>query len=187
VADRRAGLTRPDRPSTRRQVARRALTAVAVTLVLTVTASVSGLLPWQTVRVQSGSMTPTLDIGDLVLVDWDAGPVQRREIVVVREPGTGDQLVKRAVAVGGDRLRIDDGVVVINDAPVCEPRIDPERIDGVFFHTVTVPEGEVFLLGDDRRDSVDSRDFGTVAETEVLGLVRGRVWPSPGRLSAELC
>jgi signal peptidase I len=187
VADRRAGLSRPDRPSTRRRVARRALTTVTVVLVLTVAASLSGLLPLQIVRVQSGSMEPTLGTGGLVLVDWDAGSVQRRDIVVVREPGTGEQVVKRAVAVGGERLRIDDGVLVIDDAPVCELRIDPERIDGVFFGTVTVPEGEVFLLGDDRRDSVDSRDFGTVAETEVLGLVRGRVWPSPGPLSAELC
>jgi signal peptidase I len=155
--------------------------------VLTVAASVSGLLPLRTERVDSGSMAPTLGAGDLVLVERDPGAVQRREIVVARDPQTGGQLVKRVVAVGGDRVRLEDGVVVVNDAPVCEPTIDPDRIDGVFFRTVTVPAGELFLLGDDRRDSVDSRDFGTVAETEVLGVVRGRVWPSPGGLSDELC
>jgi signal peptidase I len=188
VADRRAGLTRPDRaPSTRRQVVRRLLTAVIVVLVLTVAASVSGLVPLQTLRVESGSMTPTFGPGDLVLVERDPGPVQRRDIVVVRDPQGGEQLVKRVVAVGGDRLRLEDGVLVVDDEPVCEPTIDPDRIDGVFFRTVTVPAGELFLLGDDRRDSVDSRDFGTVAESEVLGLVRARVWPSPGGLSEEPC
>jgi signal peptidase I len=168
-------------------VARRILTAIAVLLVLTVAASVSGLLPLQIVRVASGSMAPTLDAGDLVVVQRGPGGVQRRDVVVVRDPGTGELLVKRVVAVGGDRIRIEDGGLVIDDEPVCEPSIDPDRIDGVFFRTVTVPAGEVFLLGDDRRDSIDSRDFGTVAESEVLGVVRGRVWPSPGGLSAEQC
>ena len=156
-------------------------------LVLTVAASVSGLLPLQIVRVESGSMAPTLGPGDLVLVERNPGRVERRDVVVVPDPQTGERLVKRVAAVGGDTLRLDDGVLVVDDEPVCEPGIDPDRIDGVFFRTVTVPDGELFLLGDDRRDSVDSRDFGTVAESEVVGLVRGRVWPSPGGLSAELC
>jgi signal peptidase I len=188
VADRRAWLTRPDRaPSRRRQIARRVLTGVVVVLVLTVAASVTGLLPLQLVRVETGSMVPTLGPGALVLVERDPGRVERRDVVVVRDPQTGEQLVKRVAAVGGDRLRIEDGVLVVDDEPVCEPAIDPDRIDGVFFRTVTVPAGELFLLGDDRRDSVDSRDFGTVAETDVVGLVRGRVWPSPGGVSPELC
>jgi signal peptidase I len=161
--------------------------AITVVLVLLVAASVSGLLPIRIVRVESGSMAPTLDVGDLVFVEGDPGGVQRRQIVVVPDPATGERLVKRVAAVGGDRIRIDDGVLVVNDDPVCEPTIDPDRIDGVFVGTVTVPRGEVFLLGDDRRDSVDSRDFGTVAETEVLGRVIGRFWPSPGSLPAELC
>jgi signal peptidase I len=168
-------------------VTRRTATAIAVVLVLTVAASVSGLLPLRIVRVQSGSMAPTLNAGDLVVVQRDPGGVQRRDIVVIQDPETGERLVKRTVAVGEDRIRIEDGVVVLNDEPVCEPSIEPDRIDGVFFRTVTVPAGEVFVLGDDRRDSIDSRDFGTVAETDVLGVVRGRVWPSPGPLSAELC
>jgi signal peptidase I len=167
-------------------VARRVLLAVPVLIVLTVAASVTGLLPLQTVRVESDSMTPTLDAGDLVLVERDPGVVHRRDVVVVRDPQSDGRLVKRVVAVGGDTLRITDGVLMVDDEPVCEPSIDPARIDGLFFRTVTVPAGQLFLLGDDRRDSVDSRDFGTVPQTDVVGLVRGRVWP-PGGVSAELC
>jgi signal peptidase I len=187
VADRRARLTATRHsPVARRRTVARVLTALAVVLVLAVAASVSGLLPLQIVRVDSESMTPTLEAGDLVLVQRGAGDLQRRDLVVVRHPDTGEQLVKRAVALAGDTVRIDDGVLVVNGAPVCEA-IDPDRIDGVFFGSVTVPPDEVFVLGDDRRDSIDSRDFGTVAEDEVLGHVLVRAWPSPGSLSGQRC
>jgi signal peptidase I len=187
VADRRAGLTAADRPSARGRTVARILSAVAVALVLVVAASVSGLLPVQIVRVDSQSMTPTLEAGDLVLVQRGAGEVDRRDVVVVRHPDTGQKLVKRAVALSGDTVRLDDGVLVVNDAPVCEATIDPDRIDGVFFGSVTVPQGEVFGLGDDRRDSIDSRDFGTIAEEDVLGHVVARVFPSPGSLPSDSC
>ena len=187
VADRRARLTTTRHsPVARRRTVARIVTAVAVVLLLLVVASVTGLLPVRVVRVESGSMTPTLEAGDLVLVQRGPGDLQRRALVVVRHPDTGEQLVKRAVALAGDTVRIDDGVLVVNGAPVCEA-IDPDRIDGVFFGSVTVPPDEVFVLGDDRRDSIDSRDFGTVPEDDVLGHVLVRAWPSPGSLPDQRC
>jgi signal peptidase I len=156
-------------------------------LVLLVAASVSGLLPIRVVRVESGSMTPTLEARDLVLVQSGPGDLQRRDLVVVRHPDTGEQLVKRAVALAGDTVRIDDGVLVVNGDPVCEASIDPDRIDGVFFGSVTVPPDEVFVLGDDRLSSIDSRDFGTLDVADVVGQVLVRVWPSPGSLPDERC
>jgi signal peptidase I len=168
-------------------VVRRILTALAAGLLLTLVASVTGLLPIQIVRVESGSMAPTLSAGDLVLLERNPDRLERRDIVVIRHPDTGEQLIKRAVALGGDRMNIEDGVLMVNGAPVCEPSIDADRIDGVFSGTVDVPTGEVFLLGDDRRDSVDSRDFGPVATAEVVGRVHTRLWPSPGALSEDPC
>lgn len=146
----------------------------------------SGLLPVRIVRVESGSMAPTLAAGDLVFVT-PVSELRRRDIVAVRHPDTGEHLVKRAVALGGETVRLDDGVLVVDGTPVCEPSIDPERIDGVFLGSVTVPIGEVFVLGDDRRSSIDSRDFGTLAEAAVVGRVVARLWPSPGSLPAEVC
>lgn len=101
-------------------------------------------------------MSPTIAAGDLVLVERGGGTVERRDVVVVDHPETGALLVKRAVAIGGDRLAIEDGVLVVNGERVCEPDIDPARLDGVFFGPVTVARGEVFLLGDDRASSIDA-------------------------------
>lgn len=152
---------------------------------LLVGAGVSGILPVRIVRVASDSMTPALSAGDLVVVV--PGDVARRDVVVVPRPGGDELIVKRAVAVGGDRVAIEDGVLVVDGEAVCEPAIDADRIDGAFFGPVTVPDGDIFLLGDDRRDAVDSRDFGTVRTADVTGLVRGRFWPSPGALAGEEC
>jgi signal peptidase I len=156
-------------------------------LLLLLVGSVTGLLPVQVMRVDSGSMTPTISVGDLLVIDrWDS-PVDRRDVVVVPHPETGDLLVKRAVALGGDQVAIEDGVLVVDGRAVCEPSIDPARQDGVWFGPVTVPAGEVFLLGDDRGSSIDSRDFGTVHVSDVVGHVGFRVWPTPGRLPVESC
>ena len=165
----------------------RVLTAVAVVLVLALVGAVTGLLPVQIVRVESGSMAPTLAAGDIVLVLPVGDPVEPRDVVVVRHPDTGQLLVKRVAAVAGERVRLDDGVLLVDEQPVCEPSIDSDRIDGVFSPRETVPEDHVFVLGDDRQDSVDSRDFGPVPLADVVGLVRVRLWPSPGRLPGEDC
>lgn len=156
-------------------------------MALALVASVTGILPLRLMRVGSDSMSPTIAAGDLVLVARGGGAVERGDVVVVDHPETGALLVKRAVALGGDRLAIEDGVLVVDGEPVCEPGIDPARLDGVWFGPVTVARGEVFLLGDDRASSIDSRTFGTVPEDEVTGRVGGRLWPSPGALPDALC
>jgi signal peptidase I len=166
------------------------LTGVACVLLLVIIASVAGWLPMQLMRVGSDSMAPTTPTGSLVVVDRWSGPVERMDVVAV-EPldGEGPMLVKRAVAVGGDEVAIEDGVLVVNGAPVCEPTIDPLLIDAEYFGPVTVPAGHLFLLGDNRANSIDSREFGTVPADDVRGHVVLRLWPSPGGLdlAAEGC
>jgi signal peptidase I len=189
MADRRPGLTDSPAtvPSTRRWTLQRCLGGLAVVLLLLVVGSVTGLLPVQIMRVDSGSMAPTISVGDLVVVDRTAGPVHRGDVVVAPHPDTGTMLVKRAVGLAGDEVGIEDGVLVVDGEAVCEPRIDPALQDGVWFGPVTVPDGEVFLLGDDRSGSIDSRDFGTVPADEVVGQVGTRIWPHPGRLPVDSC
>jgi signal peptidase I len=164
---------------------RRSLTGLALALLVLVVASVVGLLPVQIMRVGSDSMSPTIAAGDLVLLDRGNGAVERMDVVVVDRPDTDVLLVKRAVALEGDEVSIEDGVLVVNGADVCEPTIDPARLDGVWFGPVTVPQGRLFLLGDDRDSSIDSRAFGTVSADDVTGVVSNRLWPSPGALPAE--
>jgi len=131
------------------------------------------------VRVQSDSMAPTLRSGAAVVIDklsfrWR--DPRRGEIVTASDPGTGEPIVKRVVAVGGDHIGIEDGRLVRNGAPVDESYIDNTDMDGYYFGPVTVPSGEVFLLGDHRADSVDSRRYGTVPVGDLEGRLLVALW-----------
>ncbi|MGY1764203.1 signal peptidase I, partial [Geodermatophilus sp. SYSU D00805] len=149
---------------------------------LLLVAATCGLLPLQPMHVDSDSMTPTVSPGDLLLVRHGQGPVQRGDVVAVTDPFDDGMLVKRAVALGGDEVAIEDGVLVVDGTAVCEPAIDPARLDGVWFGPVTVPEGHLFLLSDNRDGSVDSRAFGPVPASSLVGTVAARLWPVPGSL-----
>lgn len=175
------------RTSSWRERIRRGSTALTIAVVVLLMSSVAGLLPIQVMRVGSDSMLPTIAAGDLVILQRGGAAVHQMDVVAVEHPDTGVLLVKRAVALGGDRVAIEDGVLVVNGVAVCEPTIDAARLDGVWFGPVTVPSGEVFLLGDDRAGSVDSRTFGTVGAADVAGLVTSRLWPSPGPLPEHRC
>jgi signal peptidase I len=170
----------------RRRRLRRAGGAVVLAVPVLITASVAGLLPLQIAVVEAGSMSPTLEQGQLVLMNRTDSDVARRDVVVAESPLDGSLLVKRAVALGGDTVGIEDGVLVVNGEPVCEPGVDPALIDGMFFGPVTVPADSVFLLGDHRDGSIDSRNFGAVPLSSIVGEVEGRVFP-PGSVPTETC
>jgi signal peptidase I len=163
---------------------RRALTAALVLAV----AAVVGLRIFvlEPFRIPSDSMAPTLRAGDQVLVDKRAyhGSAPRRgDLAVFRAPRTGEILLKRVVAVAGDTVGIEDGVLVVDGRRPREPYADPEAIDSVYFGPVRVRPGTVFVLGDNRANSEDSRDFGAVPTGRLIGRVRARIWP-PGRWGA---
>jgi signal peptidase I len=161
-------------------------TAVLAGFVVLAGLLVSGMLPVQLMRVSSGSMAPTIEDGDLVLVLRGAD-FHRMDVVAVQDPLGSGLLTKRAVAVGGDTVGLEDGVLVVNGEQVCEPTIDPGRIDGVWFGPVTVPEDAVFLLGDERDGSVDSRVFGALPSTDVVGRIPMRLWPDPTAVQPASC
>jgi signal peptidase I len=124
-------------------------------------------------------MRPTLRSGDEIVVDRLSLVLRaphRGELVVANSPN-GGLVVKRVAAVGGDRVGIEDGVLVVNGKQQRERYVDYARVDGFYFGPVDVPRGDVFLLGDNRGNSEDSRDFGAVPEDEVVGRVLVRVWP----------
>lgn len=125
-------------------------------------------------RVVSQSMEPTLHDGSVVLID-KLGPrldgVHRDDIVVFASPDDGRDAVKRVVAVGGQQVAIRDADLYVDGALVVEPQVDLSRIDGVWFGPVMVPDRAVFVMGDSRSGSVDSRIYGSVP----LGAIVGRV------------
>ena len=142
---------------------------------------VSGVLPVQAIRVPSDSMAPTISAGDHLLLDKrDAGRHPGiGDIVVVHDPVGDGLIVKRVVAVGGDSIGFEDGVLVRNGQPVSE-HYTSDFLDGVYYGPDVVPPGELYLLGDNRFDSIDSRNFGTVPVDTVVGRVVGRLLPLPG-------
>jgi signal peptidase I len=139
---------------------------------------VGGALPWGVARVSEDSMAPTLTDGDQVLLDHTARPARGDVVVLTAPDGTGTVL-KRVAAVGGNRVGIDDGTLVVNGTPVVEPYFDRSRIDGEYFGPVTVPAGTFWVLGDNRGESVDSRSFGPVPAGSLIGRVTVRLLPAP--------
>ncbi|MFB7338377.1 signal peptidase I, partial [Streptomyces adustus] len=154
----------------------------AALLVVPAALLVAGTFLVEPVRVESTSMEPTLLAGDHLLVDDRAyrdAPPGRGDLVVF--DGSDGTLVKRVVAVAGDTVAIEDGVLEVDGRAVEEPAVDPRTVDGMYFGPARVPDGTVFVLGDNRRHSVDSRQFGPVPVTKVTGRVILRWWPRPGR------
>jgi signal peptidase I len=164
--------------------ARPALLAGVVVVALLIAADLFAAEPF---RIPSSSMEPTLRPGDSVLVDKlsyrGGGTPRRGQLVAFKEPASGGVLLKRVVGVGGDHVAIEDGVLVVNGRRPVEPYANPKAIDSVYFGPVRVPRHSVFVLGDNRGDSRDSRAFGAVPRHDVIGRVVARIWP-PGRWDA---
>jgi signal peptidase I len=129
-------------------------------------------------HIPSGSMRPTLRPGDHVLVDRLQAP-RRGDLAVFREPGSGQTVLKRIVAVGGQTVAIEDGALYVDGRRRHEGYANPKAIDSVYFGPVRVPRGAVFALGDNRADSLDSRSFGAVPLSRMVGRVVARIWPPP--------
>jgi signal peptidase I len=129
-------------------------------------------------------MLPTLRSGDSVLVEKLSHGARRGDLVVFHRPGNGEILLKRVVALGGDSVAIEDGALYVDGRRRHEPYANPHAIDGVYFGPVRVPRGSLFAMGDNRGDSLDSRQFGAVPVGRVIGRVVARIWP-PGRWGAS--
>ncbi|WP_317445625.1 signal peptidase I [Streptomyces collinus] len=167
--------------------------AVALGLVMFLGGFVWGALIYRPYTVPTSSMTPTIDIGDRVLAERvDGGEVKRGDVVVFRDKDwvANAKVVKRVVAVGGDTVSCcTDGKLTVNGKQIDEPYLpDGSLAEIKNFPTVTVPEGRLFLLGDERQGSLDSTAHltdaarGTVSRDAVSARVDAVVWPMKGML-----
>ena len=148
---------------------------------------------FRVVGVDGESMQMTLMDQDRLLLTSGYEQVTRGDIVVISRElkpdvtaadGGGktvmlEPLIKRVIAVGGDTLSIEDGQVYLNGEVLSEPYLNQTTPAFELSGTVTVPEGHVFVMGDNRWDSHDSRwnDIGFVEVGDIVGKVFWRIWP----------
>jgi signal peptidase I len=168
--------------------------AVALGLVLFLGGFAWAALVYRPYTVPTSSMAPTIKIGDRVLAQRvDGSEIRRGDVVVFEDKTwvTGSSVVKRVVAVGGDTVACcTDGKLTVNGKKIDEsylPEGSLAELTG--FPTVKVPQGRLFLLGDERRGSLDSTAHltdaarGTVARGAVRARVDAVAWPMNGMLA----
>ncbi|ARI78072.1 signal peptidase I [Halobacillus mangrovi] len=140
--------------------------------------------------VDGESMEPTLYDGNLLMVNkvvYDWKDIRRQDVIVFHANEKEDY-VKRVIGVGGDEIEVKHDQLYVNGELVEEHYLDSLRPnDGLpFTHDFSleevtgkkkVPEGQLFVMGDNRRDSLDSRYFGFVNIETVVGKVDVRYWP----------
>lgn len=129
--------------------------------------------------IPSESMSPTLKVGDSVLAlkfAYRFTEPRRGDLAVFSDP-EGELTIKRIVGLPGDRVATRDGVLYVNGEPKRESYVDYELTDSTFYGPEKVPAGHVYVMGDNRSNSKDSRVFGPVAEEDLLGRVVLRVAP----------
>lgn len=144
---------------------------------------------FEPVMVDGDSMEPTLSDGDYLLLN-KFSDIERFDIVVFPPPDTDDtQYVKRVIGLPGDTIEYREDVLYLNGEPTEQPFLEDIPEEELAFYSSgdftlltllgvdEVPEGQYFVLGDNRLNSRDSRAFGFVDEESVLGKVSLRYWP----------
>lgn len=140
-------------------------------------------LVFRPAAVIGNSMLPSFSDGDRVACVHSFSGYERGDVIIISHATRKDEsIIKRVIAVGGDTVDIDfyKGTVSVNGQVLDEPYVNtPTNLSYDMTFPVTVPEGKLFVLGDNRNDSLDSRstDIGFINENKVLGKVVFRFYP----------
>lgn len=149
-------------------------TAVVTAAVLLIAAIALRTWILEPVSVASNSMEPTLLPGTIVLIFKPApviAGVRTDDLVVFPSPLDGTTMIKRVIAEAGQTVEIKDARLYVDSVPVIEPFVDYKSIDGIYHPRSTIPAGHIFVLGDNRAESIDSRHFGPLPVNAITGTV----------------
>ena len=122
-------------------------------------------------------MEPRIRAGEFVLIDtlaYRLGPVRRGDVLAFRHAGS-EAYLKRVIGLPGEHLAVNHGIVLIDGRPLAEPYV--RYRDDRSASTVVVPADSYFVLGDNRSNSDDSRDWGFVPASAIIGKAWLAVWP----------
>jgi signal peptidase I len=183
-------VSRRQRRRQRRQENRRraAVEWVVVVVVALLAAFLVRTFVFQTFYIPSGSMEPTLQIGDRIIVSklsYDLHSVQRgniivfhappREVSVCADPDIKD-LVKRVIGLPGETISSVGNTILIDGRPIRQPWFPPTPL-GPPIPKTTIPANSYFVLGDNRTNSCDSRMWGSLPGSDIIGHVVLKIWP----------
>ena len=136
-------------------------------------------------RIPSESMVPTLEVGDRVFVNkfiYRFTEPERGDVVVFESVNGGEEdLIKRVVGVAGDEVEVRNGTLLVNGEDREEPYLNRNLPFNDSYGPTEVPEGHVFVMGDNRANSADSRVFGPLPIENIEGEAFVRFWP-PSRI-----
>lgn len=131
------------------------------------------------VRVDGPSMEPTYYNGNRVIVSkiaYKIGEIERGDVIVFpAPPNPNEDYIKRVIGLPGDEIMILNGDVFVNDVKLDEPYISAPPINNM--RRTTVPDGNVFVMGDNRNVSSDSRSWGPLAIDDIIGKAVFVYWP----------
>ena len=178
-------------PATPMKIRRRNPTRTVVdwVIILLVAVAVSFLVrtfAFQTFFIPSGSMEPTLMVGDRIVVDKlsvEFGSINIGDILVFKAPPTENcggtpvtDLVKRVIGTPGDTLTSKGNTIYVNGKPLAEKWTHTEPL-GPPIGVVHVKANQYFMMGDNHSDSCDSRSWGPITRSDIIGKAFLRIWP----------
>lgn len=188
---RSAGSNNQSSGVTDRSSLRNTIEWVAVLVIAVVLAVVIKTFFIQAFKIPSESMEPTLQPGDRVVVNklsYRAHDVNRGDIVVFKRPDRAPggpsapkQLIKRVIGLPGETVATRDGQILIDGKLLVEPYLPEDTPTYDIDNPVTIPDGQIWVMGDNRLHSGDSRYFGPIEIDTIIGRAYFKIWP-PGRL-----
>lgn len=149
---------------------RKNVSYILVLAAVVLLAMLVSIFKWQLLLIHGDSMAPTYRSFSLVLLDKQPGAYSRGDVILYRCESLGRGIVKRIAAVPGDRLRAENGTLLINDEPTAPLPAESVRPEYLTAGEFTVPEGCFFLLGDNLEHSIDSR-YAPIGLAEERGMV----------------